>query len=434
MPELLNKHVCFQKKPKIPPAGATAATADAPGRQVINTGRRHSFRKENLPELTPTSSIKECKRWTNAARREAERADLSSEPRAVQVATITMAMGAELKEQVSDHCGSDLDAPAASHGLTLAQVLDRVEKFFLSQSDQLAALVTMLCREQSAGETAGEFATELRRLVQFTELAALGNASSEAVVLGAFVAGLRSDEWRQKVLELKGSDGKPPTMKRALEKVKQLETLATQREKFKRAPAMQVQPQEAEPDVNKVSAYRRKKDPLEKADRRQNNIPTWNFCKKRSHLEADCWTKQKAEKAKQYQNDKAEKATANTTTVYVSTATITEPLADIGALRRVDVDAEVEVGQALLAGQVAQVLADTGSGVTLLPLNIVKDMARKSGSPRAYTLPPTNIDIRTANGQKVDVHSKVIARLSWKGRRPLLIHLQPPERDLQRRA
>ena len=176
------------------------------------TQRRHSFKHDNLPPLAPSASMKECSRWIRAVQREAERADLRTEPRTVQIATVVTAMSAELREQVSDFCGVDLDLPPGEHNLDMDGVLSNVEKFFTAQSDQLGAFVAMVRRRQQPGESVSAFAAELKRMGMFTQFGTMAENVREAVVLGVFTAGLQSEDWRQKLLDLKAADGTPPTM------------------------------------------------------------------------------------------------------------------------------------------------------------------------------------------------------------------------------
>ena len=102
------------------------------------------------------------------------------------------------------------------------------------------------------------------------------------------------------------------------------------------------------------------------------------------------------DEAQSSSSSRAEATEASTTTVYVASA-VTDG-ADIGDLRRVDVDVCVAVGAAVIEGNISKALADTGSGVTLIPMSIFKSMRRTSGPPGAYKLRAAGITIRAANG------------------------------------
>ena len=103
---------------------------------------------------------------------------------------------------MSDYCGQDWDDAPSQHTLSVDDVIKQIERFFASQSDQLGSFVAMIRRRQQEGETCAHFAAELRRMVRFTVFGSMDRDVSEAVVCGVFVAGLSSDDWRQKVLKV----------------------------------------------------------------------------------------------------------------------------------------------------------------------------------------------------------------------------------------
>ena len=122
-------------------------------------------------------------------------------------------MGEDLREQVSDHCGVDLEASATSHALDFQDIC-RVENFFKGQADRLGAFVMMARRKQQAGEPAAQYVAELKRMAQFTQFGELNSQAQDALVLGMFIAGMSSEEQRQKLLEIRSPDGATPSLKR----------------------------------------------------------------------------------------------------------------------------------------------------------------------------------------------------------------------------
>ena len=145
-------------------------------------------------------------------------------------------MGPDLREQVSDRLGKDLDVVGELDGMDVEAVLEAVEDYFKDSLDQLAAAVEMIRRQQQAGETAAHYVAALRRMARQTVFGEAPGRWAEAFVQAVFVAGLANEDHRQKIMEMK-KDGATPDMKKCLEKVRQLEVSAANREKLRNKPA-----------------------------------------------------------------------------------------------------------------------------------------------------------------------------------------------------
>ena len=382
----------------------TATAQPVPGPKA----RTHSFKSSNLPELTVASSAKDFARWQNAFWTEMDRCGLEEEPVRAQVATLTSAMDHDLREQVSDHAGVDLDDRTTVAGLPVQGILDMVAAFFNASTDHNTAMLQLLRCRQTAAESGGHFLARVKRQARYTAFGSAPAQWRDHLVLGVLLNGLADDDIRDKIGRKR--DGVTPDLKRAVDRMRELEITSK-----RRADASRITPVAASADAketdnevtaSKMSAYMsEKKKPKPKQEKNVKD-KFCTYCKKAGHEEHYCFKKKKDARPKVDNETKSE--TAGSVFIVNSASPIhSKAGTGVAKLLRKDVEVEADLGGATVAGTLPMALADTGSAVNLMPAKTLRQLKRSSGTPGAYRLEPVGFQVKAANGSPIKVHGAV---------------------------
>ena len=408
--------------------------------------RAKSIKDEKLPPLSAESSLMDFKTWMRAYKIEVYRSGVERyEGNDVQVAELARALGPELREELIV-TGTDFDDIGSIKNLTVDHLLGIIEAYFAREEDPVAAEIAMISRRQQDGERVAAYANELRKMARQTSYST-SRDEMEKFVRTTFIYGLKNQDWRQKIRELRTDGGVFPSMKQCLDKAVGLEAAAATRRTIDRA---------AQPDngkANKVSAYKAGKSfpkaptgtppqptkphtagapqrnvlsrrpdrpPAYRPGMALNDTTCYN-CGQKGHIGKDCPKR----KAAANNNVDAEDGPSNVDNAEVTSITIysmASPLQDdprvVCDLRRIDVQIDMSHGKEEVASGVLQgALADTGAAVNLVSMKAVKDMRDQAGKrDERFNIQRSKVVIQAANGSRIKAFGQVRACVTWQGK------------------
>ena len=147
------------------------------------------------PAIDPETSAAGWRRWRRIFEAHARVTNLNKRDPEDQVAALITAMGLEAVDLYDS-----LPFASASDRKDLSKTLDLLEEHFVGESNVIYERYTFHCRQQEEGETARDYVSALRRLVQSC---AFDQITPEEILRDRMVCGLRDPALRRSLLQRK---------------------------------------------------------------------------------------------------------------------------------------------------------------------------------------------------------------------------------------